>query len=64
MNIEPTWWNGDDDRDEPAVVCRACGATVPEDEAHGARCEDCYYSDPDVIAGLAAELDADEQGGK
>ena len=64
MNIEPTWWNGDDDRDEPAVVCRECGSTVPEDEAQGARCEDCYYADPDVIAGLAAELDADEQGGK
>ena len=28
MNIEPTWWNGDDDRDEPGVVCRACGAVV------------------------------------
>ena len=37
MNPEATWWNGDEDRDEPCVVCRECNAVVPEDEAHGAR---------------------------
>ena len=66
-NPEPTWWNGDDDRDEPFVVCD-CGAHVAEDEAHWhgreAFCDDCYFADPDVVRGLAAELDADEKWGK
>ncbi len=45
---------------ENHFVCERCDELFHTDDAHGQMCGDCYRSQPDVLAEMAAEQKFDE----